>query len=197
MLPMFSFSLLLMTLFLNQLVKSYKSDLALITGLTCVVVSIPIYSLCVLYIWGIDYKNSSKKMIAFMQKYTQHKKIYMFNTTGITEFPQIDYADTQPAARIASAGWLRAFILHSDHHSKRDADFFKNMVIEDLKSKKPDYIFIDVVNNKAYLNQVAFNYLNYFFQYRDFKKTWRSYRYFATVDQSPYYKFRVYQRIAS
>jgi hypothetical protein len=59
------------------------------------------------------------------------------------------------------------------------------MIVEDINTTRPAYIFVDATNLKAYYEFIHFDYLAYLAKNPDFRAAFKHYRYTNTVEQRP------------
>lgn len=194
--PMYAVAFILGTLLLSEHITQFysKKDWPLITGYTTIFLAIPILYTFLLYHFALEYKQTSQPIITFLNTYANQKRIYMMSSSTVFMFPIIDYTNANYISRVESLGWVRSIAKKRDPKWEEDSRFLVNMTVDDINTKKPDYIFVDVLKNKAYLNDVKFEYLNFFSQFPSFNKAWSQYHYFTTLNNDPVYKFDVYIR---
>jgi len=194
-LPLFSISVILAALLFNNLIEQKELPIYKLLSFGLFLFIIPVLYSYILFVIAIEFKESAQKLIAFMQEHAKDKSIYLFSSTTVYLFPEIDYSNATPASRSEALGWIRAIVKQQGPKAKEDTQYFVNMIAEDFNTKKPDYVFVDVQKNKSYIEDVNFDYLKFFSHYPKFTQAWKSYRYLATIDNEPKYKFEIYQRV--
>ncbi len=152
----------------------------------------PCYFQYVNYLSGTDLKTSLEKIFIFMNSYAQNKPVYFFTTALEYEFPAIHYANAIPASKYPDLRWLPAIM---KTHSEKDKDDLVTTVANELNITHPKFVFVDVKKNKDHYENIKIDYINDFSKYAIFKEAWKPYRYFTTIDNLPFYKLHVYQRI--
>lgn len=93
------------------------------------------------------------------------------------------------------------FILATNPHGKEAVklkkihNYFMQLLSNDMATKKPLFIFVDVSKNMATLSFRAFNinYLSIFLKTPEFKTVWKNYHHYATINAMPYYKLDIYE----
>jgi hypothetical protein len=197
----FSLTLLFMLIMLGILVSKPLRVHSIFVGiLGTLVLTFPIYYFYVIYEISLQKKENLQPIISYLQKNAYHKTVYFFTTTTTYEFSAVDYAEALSITRLAFLGWIPGVIKQQDIHNAnqqrilRDKIYFTKIIENDIETKKPELIFVDVSIHKAHLEDINFDHLKFFLQDPEFQALWKSYKYLATIDNSPVYKFQVYQR---
>lgn len=196
-LPALSMAVLLLSiLFYSAISNSLamrRADYFFVSILGLVMFFLPLYCVGETLYWGlVTYKKPLSSLVQYMHDNAFKKKIYFFTTTTVYEFPAVDYAGSFSVSRFAFTGFVPGILKNPDEKNIRD--FFINGVAEDLRIKKPDFIFVDVLSEKAHLDGIQFDYLSCFSQNKNFQDAWKSYHYRETIGKEDAYKFEVYQR---
>ncbi len=195
--PAFCFALLLSTSLITQFISHHftkKSDLIFLGMFSLCLYTLPIYTLLKLYDWGLEYKKNDAALITYLNNSTRDKSIYIFSTTTVYTYPAIDYAATTSASRTAFLGWIPGMIKRHDTETTADKKFLLSLLIDDFKTKQPDFVFIDIQKDKPYL-EGDFNYLQYFADNQEFNQLWKSYRYKETITYQNFYMFDIYSKV--
>ena len=155
-----------------------------------VVFILPIEYSMRLYTDAVNRKEGSIPLVKFLQDNASHRTVYFFSTLAASTYPFIDYADATCASRISfliwiAAGWLPNLDKPHTTHSKTEL-FLMNMVIDDIRLKKPEFVFVDTISHT--------NYLSYFLENQEFKTIWKSYQYLNTLEVGGMYRYDVYER---
>lgn len=196
-LPAYSLAILLLFLLFSK-----KSDSLFMAVVAPFVFSFPVSYSYHLYQNSLIIRNTDNTFIAFMREHASYKSVYIFSTSPRSTFPIVDYAEAIPVSRIAFFGWMLGALRQTNdssdnQHFKQglsDKNFFIDMISDDLNSKKPYLVFIDVSEFKSNIQNIKFDYLNYFSNNQNFQKAWKAYNYLMTIENSYYYKYQIYQR---
>jgi hypothetical protein len=165
------------------------------------VFSFPFYNVHQLYGNACVHKENLNLLIAFMHDNALHKPVYFFTSSAPYTFPLIDYAGSLPATRVAFLGWVPGMVRQENlpmtdkklQEHLSDKAFLIKMLSEDITTKKPQLIFVDIKDHKDYMEDFKFDYLRYFSADKNFQTAWKNYRYLTTIENLPNYKFDVYQ----
>lgn len=146
-----------------------------------------------------EYKNHQAtlpRLIAFFKKQPEDKTIFAFNTRLFPVFPLIDYV---PLTFVSyePCYWELPLVIAKNNNEKMTVwrsqwiraykKIFLMRAVKVMEIKKPDYVIVDVAKNKAYLNGVKFNYINYFEQNVTFRRLWKQYRLIETISHYAIY----------
>lgn len=173
-----------------------------VIGSGVILMAFPFYSLYCHYVNGLIYKKMSDKIVLFMHENAKHKPVYFFSTMASYEFPAVDYAEVSPVSRYQMLLWVPGYLkkLNSNLDSEnkyqliKDHQYFVNTVADELNANRPWLVFVDVLKNKAYMNNISFDFLEDFSRNPKFINAWKMYQYLTTVQQDSVYQFDVYQR---
>ncbi len=207
-LPAVSMAILLGTLLFGiAVIRLYKSKtgFCITPILASAIFAFPVYVMNSDYLNSLAYKNDHNNFIDFLHAYAWHKSICSFQTSALAMFPFVDYADVSFVCRNSALSWVpnavrqtsMSRIGNSDalQQKHKDEIFLVNMVSEDLNTRKPDFVLVDVSNKKFFPERIAFSYLKYLSGNKEFQAAWKKYVYLITVAQGSNDTFRVYQRI--
>jgi hypothetical protein len=176
-----------------------RSQTMLMASLGIVLYVLPISYLYVAN--SLNQKEWVPSLINFMQSHTVDEPVY-FISTGNDAFPNVAYYGSGiPVSRFSSL-WMLGSLVKEAHYVK-DSDpvtrseakyFLAQMIADDLNSKKPNYVFVDVKkvkDNMYFIENVSginfretpfnFNYITYFSENRNFAAAWKPYRYVTTL----------------
>jgi hypothetical protein len=158
------------------------------------------------YIGYINFKNQKKiyqPLINFIHTHAYHQSVYFLAATLDYEYPIVDYAGAKHVSRFPYLLWMPAYIKQMLKNpndldglkQKKNYQYFMNLLIKDIDSKKPKFIFID---SSEKIGTIAFQvsgvkFLSLFLRTPEFKILWKNYRYLTTIDNEPYYRFEVYE----
>jgi len=176
----------------NNGIPPFKERIFIVlVGIT--VFAFPIYltSYNAVYVTA-HYKNKITYLFDFINQYAKNKPIYFFAATTVYAFPAIDYCQSIHASRFAFLGWVPAVLKQNNIEAK---NYYLDLMSEDFQLNKPAYVFVDIKDIKANLEENPVNFVSYFSTDKNFQKVWKNYSYFTTIDQSPAYKFAVYKLI--
>lgn len=197
----FAFVILASLLYIIPKQSKYKMHYVFTALIGMAVFSFPFYTVHQLYDSSYASKGKLNPLIAFMHENALHKPVYFFTSSAPYTFPLIDYAGSLPATRVAFLGWVPGMVRQEQlpmTHKKlqehlSDKTFLIKMLAEDITTKKPKLIFVDVKDSKDYMEDLKFNYLSYFSPDKNFQTAWKNYQYLITIANLPSYKFDVYQ----
>lgn len=182
--------------------------------------SFPAYVLSGFYIRFVMVKQGMENLITYIKVNANHQSVYFFTTDIKYVFPVLQYAgDVRSSSRFSHFFGLGGMIkqpymsVRQDRKQREsDNQFLIEMVAEDLREKKPQYVFVDMSRNKLGFavfhnikgeikkESIPFDYLNNFSRNEHFKDAWKHYHYVTTlvgaksklVDVD--YNFQVYKR---
>ncbi|MHB1947950.1 MAG: hypothetical protein ACYCQI_07545 [Gammaproteobacteria bacterium] len=170
--------------------------------LGALIFAFPFYQLSCSYYGALEYKEKMNNLIIFMHNHANHQPVYFFSTKLSHEFPTADYAEVVLASRYPALVWLPGMLKKSTSESEKnnlqrikDRDFFIDRIADEINVNKPSLVFVDVQKNKAYIENISIEYINYFSQSQKFKNVWKRYKYLTTIESPFLYKFQVYQRL--
>ncbi|EKD55437.1 MAG: putative membrane spanning protein [uncultured bacterium] len=154
----------------------------------------PLFWITITSSWAyFSYKIPMNHLIQFIEAHARNKPILFFATSTIYAFPAVEYANATYAGRFAFQGWL-VNALHDKSPTIPYKDFFINMIADDINNQKPLLIFIDIAEKKGNLDNIKLDYLNYFGSNQKFKRAFKAYHYFTTIEEPNVYRFAVYKR---
>ena len=172
----------------------------------------------------IQKREKLQPIVSLIEKEAPAESVYFLSTHLWLIYPAVTYAETKSASRFAFF-WFLGGIVKSAYLSNplqkqlgsTDKTNILRMISEDIQTKKPKLIFVDVSQHKSgfYLykkikahyeeDEIPFNFIDYFSTENAFKEVWQSYRYLTTVIEpdlnTNYYLFKrlyqldVYERI--
>lgn len=200
--PAFSLAILLWVLIISSLASKLRLtrvEMVFMLLAASLAFFFPIFYVGTMYFSSVIYKNKMGKLITFMQTHARHKPIYFFSTSPSFEFPAVDYANAIPVSRFASAIWVAGVLKHPTYADggllQQDRDYFIETIAGELNAARPTWVFVDVQQDKPYLENIEFDYIRYFSRSNHFQQAWKLYAYFSTIEEYPFYKFHVYQRV--
>lgn len=163
-------------------------------------------------------------IISVIEKEAPSESIYFLSTHLWLIYPTTTYAKSESASRFAFF-WFLGGMVKSQYLSPSlkkelgitDKKNIVRMISEDIQTKKPKLIFVDVsqhksgfyfykkMNDQYVENEMPFNFINYFSTENAFREALASYRYLTTIIEpdriNNYYLFKnpyqldVYERI--
>jgi hypothetical protein len=156
-----------------------------------------------IYLINVDYRSSllrKEKILVlgeFIKEHANNKPIYFFSTTPSYLFPIIDDTGATSASRFPFFWSLPGLIKQTQNHispqQTQDKNLLIQMIVDDFARNKPEFVFVDVKQRKAHLNNINFDYLENFSQDPAFKKIWQNYIYFTSLQNEEYYQFQVFK----
>ncbi len=155
-------------------------------------VSIPVFLTFYLSFWlNKNRENTFLPFVKFISSLPQpNQKISFF-----TFYPSLLYTaayttKTQVASRFDGFWFFPAMIKYPYKYSvQKYKSELIDMVVNDLKDMRPNYIFVDQGKTKSYFGHVTFHYLKFFNQSKSFKLAFSHYAYFKT-----FRGFKIYKR---
>ena len=170
------------------------------------IATIPFYQPGYIYDYAQAYKSLYSNLLITLNAYPKQKIIF-FSTLADFSFPALDYTHQTLASRFAGLGWVPSLSFSADNQHYADAyqkdrarnDFLLQAVVEDLRQRQPDVVFVDMRNTdidgmKRYYGGRQINFIKFFSQNSEFKNIWQHYHYVKTVDGQPLFKFNIYLR---
>lgn len=204
-LPAYSFATMLGIL-LWSLWAKYASftrwpQLFLFAMTSVIILMYPIHTIVRSYVFAEQYQRTMDPLLTFLSKTAKHQSVYFFSTSMHYEFPAVDYSDSIPVSRYPLLIWVSGYQRQiqqkisatTQQRLAIDNDFFVQSLIDEIRTYKPTYIFVDTNKNKQYLTGIQYDYLQDFSHYAAFRKAWQDYRYLTTIDNVQY-RFAIYQR---
>lgn len=153
--------------------------------------------------YGIFYADSFKKLITFMKQKVADKKVYFLTTNGDYVFPMVADAGVNYFSKLY--GLICMFDTHKQaslkqglslsNEDRQNEMFFLNIVISEIKTEKPSFVFVDRRDEKTFFRIYHLDFVSYFSRYAAFLDEWQHYHYLTTVDSPGLYRYAVYQRV--
>ncbi|MES2218439.1 MAG: hypothetical protein V4501_08500 [Pseudomonadota bacterium] len=181
--------------------KLQRSVIALLGILLFIV---PSWIVLSAYEVGLQYKSFTlNKLIDFIHTLPPHESIYMFSSGIHFTFPMASYTDVVVVQRFDAMWMVRGFLkqiiyepdgremLRENIRNNTSKTFILNMVVDDLRNRKPDLIFVET----KYPGQksIMFNFLEYFLENKAFSQVWKNYHYLTSVEEPGTFKLDVYK----
>lgn len=126
---------------------------------------------------------------AFLDTHAEGESVYVFTTNMDGVYQIIHESKAKSASRFNAFWMLPGIILDADYHSQEVKQYLFAAVAEDIEKNRPKYIFFDT-QPQAKLNNVYFNFMEYFNQDGAFHKLIENYAF--TSNQ---YGFSIYQHL--
>ncbi|HSW94164.1 MAG TPA: hypothetical protein VLJ15_07425 [Gammaproteobacteria bacterium] len=155
------------------------------------------------YQYGIFYADGFKKLITFMKQTVETKKVYFLTTNGDHVFPMVTDAGVNYFSKLY--GLICMFDMNKQtslklglplsKESNQNETFFLNIILSEIKTEKPEFVFVDTRDEKTFFRMVPLNFVNYFSRYAGFREEWQHYHYLTTIDSPDLYRYAVYQRV--
>jgi len=206
LLPAYSMAFLLLSLFFFTFllpVINKRSDIIFFAMFSFLIFSFPVCYSFVLYSSCFSYEKKITGLIEFMKIHAENKPVYFFSTALLYEFPAVDYANAIPASKYAAFTELYCILkkIHRAHDNKdifylmRKKTIFEEKIADEIITKKPILILVDMQKNKSHLEGIPFDFLPDFLQSKKFQAAWKDYRYLSMLENKVFYKIAVYERI--
>ena len=152
LLPAVSIACLLITLLFGLFIKEHQENIVLVALSAALCFSIPLAYINMQYSKGINFKKSQQPLIAFLHTEALHQPVY-FISAGVNElFPAVVRADAIYSSRFLHLFWMPGVVkstliksksIFSQQHT-RDEGLLINMIAEDIETKKPKFVLVDV-----------------------------------------------------
>jgi hypothetical protein len=143
----------------------------------------------------------SNKLIADVNHLANGQSVYFFTSNLYHVFPIMTYADNTHSVSRFSYFWALPGLVKQSYlpMDKKlydqyisDKNLMVDMVAEDLVLKKPNYVFVDVLDHKSAI-EGKFDYIQYFSTNSHFNHAWQKYHYLKTIADQ-HYRFNIYAR---
>lgn len=175
----------------------------------------PYYQLQITYQLFAETKSRYEKLISFLNNNAAYQSVYFFTTDIEQVFPILDYTQqTTSASRFSSFVWILPGLIESSYfltspmsrlQQMNAKNYLTDLVVEDLITKKPKYVFFDLLDKKheikffvnakesaallkqykmPYFPYIPFDYMDYFGTDQQFKDVMKKYHYIKTISQS-------------
>jgi hypothetical protein len=158
--------------------------------------SFPFYYIVQSYRGYAQFQINNQKLITFLQRHAFHQSVSYFANPARYAITAIESAGAFISMRTEDMGWIPG-VLHNTNsiQAAQDKTFLINTISADLNKNRPLLVLVDTKRHKEYIQDEKFDYINYFSNNIEFRAAWKSYRYFATINAEPLYKFDVYKHI--
>ncbi len=137
------------------------------------------------------------KLMRFMRMQPPHRVISFFTVRGNFSSPLMIYSDSRLAQRFDCLWPVAGFLNQPARQasSLQDKNMFIEMIAEDLRVHRPDFVFVDKQDGKLLAWDRHFNFIVFLSQGRHFREQWKSYHYLTTLKENyPLYELDVYMR---
>ncbi|HSW93463.1 MAG TPA: hypothetical protein VLJ15_03815 [Gammaproteobacteria bacterium] len=187
--PAYSMALLMSVFFLCLFIKQGRN-----TGwVSFYFIVIFLFATCragYLYHNGMDYKESNTPLVAFLKNNAANRSVYFIGASPGEIFPAINNANVQYASRFLHLFWMPGIIknhlvqgdTNPSRDNKRVLNLLTDMLAEDIRTKKPEFILVDIKDLKPFYEWIHFDYLSYLSNNPDFKDAFKPYHYFTTLE---------------
>jgi hypothetical protein len=207
-LPAFITASLVYFLLLGEFAINMRKDVInafFMFTLTVLVLYIPLLYLVIISEEAGKYTSHSAKLIQYIQTKAPHKSVYLLSASPNEFFPAVDYTDAKYDSRFQHLFWIPGALKQSllAKEGKLPAEkiagenTFIHLVIDDIATIKPDFIFVDAKDYKPFFKHLSFDYLSYFSQQQKFHELWKNYRYVTTIEEKDFdtrdlYRWKLY-----
>jgi len=185
--PAFSVAILLSALFFGLFVSRTQKNNFLIVLIGIIVFSYPVAKIGVLFYKARIYKEFNAPLADFIKNNADNKSVYFFTASPSDVFPKVADANAIYASRLLHLFWIPGLVKMNYPNQipatkKNNEQFFINMVLEDLRVRKPEFIFVDERYFKPFFSYIPFDYLTYFSKQPEFNQIWKHYHYVTTME---------------
>ncbi|MDR3477106.1 MAG: hypothetical protein P4M14_03655 [Gammaproteobacteria bacterium] len=205
--PMFAFSILLVTLLFAGFVMRQLSPQKVIkkrfwkvwvwSFWLMMIAGFPAYAIYQDHAVMVLQKQSVREnqLIQFMKSVANGKKITVFSTDAQNTYPLVDYAGAESISRFETF-WVLPYmanlsLLHTssaENLRHQQENFFIKAVTEDMEKGQPAYVFMDAIVGWGLFDDIPFDYIKFFEQSAQFREIWKKYRYVTQIDDMKIYK---------
>jgi hypothetical protein len=201
------FLLLVLSLFAYYS-RCTKTSLSLITAFMITSFTFPTSISYIMYAFNSNYAYRVSPILAYLKSQAKNHSVYLFSSCSSRLFPLVDYAQASSASRFPFF-WMMPGLLNQTNLKTnaqllqriKDKNLLIDMVTEDLKTQKPDYVFVDVSKFKENIPS-SFQILPYFLSSQNFQVEWKNYRFITKISENMnknvrknyQFDFAVYQR---
>ena len=166
-------------------------NFVLVFFLIMIIFSIPVYVFYDNYQLALSTKRDGATLVDYLKKVTQKKSLLFMTMLNRSFYSAVSEIGVIPSSRFLHPFWIPGVVKQSlkktdqltekASHLKR---FVDQLFIEDIKNRKPAFIFVDVNEYKGLFGDIPFNFLDYFLQYKAFANEWKHYRYLENIHHS-------------
>lgn len=152
------------------------------------------------YALGQSQKTDLEPLIHFLNKTAFHQPVYYFTVRGAYLVSVLEHAECYQASRIQFLAWMQRYYRTDlpqtkDIQYEKIADYFENMLAEDLNRNKPHLILID---NTPYQDRLGtymtLDYLKILNHNKQFQLAFRPYQLLTQLKPGDTFIFDIYIR---
>lgn len=196
-------ALFLASLYLNHVLKKSVLHYLSVFVLALSIIAFPVLGSIQAYKTAKIGKDINLPLVKFINKCAYNQPIYFLETILNYEYPLVDYAGAIHSSRFCYLIWLPGLIREVTGNPKSDRiaelykinTYFTDLMADDINKKRPLYIFVDASKKiqTPTFSVENFDFIKFFSSNTEFAKVWKNYHYFATIENEPYYKIKVYK----
>lgn len=158
-------------------------------------------------------QNVLQPLIHFFNTQKKHSSLLVLSIKNSIATPLVDYVDINIKGRIDCI-WMVNILVELLHkygerytlqyiQNNQDNYFFVNIIADDLNTKAPDFVLVDVSNQNVFWHNKLeyFDFIKYFVANQKFAKAWQNYAYLTAIESKSFnsfthynFKLAVYQR---
>jgi len=179
---------LLLSILLISIDVAHAQKIIVAAMLGASVVVFLVYYLTLHYVTGVESKLYFTPLKTFLETHAKNQPVYFITANGAATYPAASNANVQDASRWMHLFWMPG--LQKYRLKETDPGFpqqqqyesrLMNMMLEDITSKKPKFILVDVSEIKNFYAFKRFEYLPYFLQNARFKEAFKPYHRVTTL----------------
>ncbi len=201
-LPAFSIAVIVYVLSFVLFLRQYRCNTSefLFVLLVCIFIfSYPLFFIKKYYEKCVMIKNGTQPLINELREKREKKYIFFFSSNAAYMVSVFEHADVLHASRLQFLAWMQHYHHASPSqtlapHQKNEEAFFVTMLADDIKKNKPILIYVDQSQFITYEGKsIKIDYIKILSHYPNFKKVWKMYHYWKTVENPSMYKFDIYK----
>jgi len=190
-LPFFSMTFLMTVLLLGLFIRKHKNNILLVILVTGLLLGIPGTYMLTIYS-TVSNMNDHDALIDFLHTHANHQSVsYIGALPDI--LPAVFYANSIYGSRFLDFFWMPGVVKTSPPSFQKQRSRQEihtelsliNLVSEDIETRKPKLIFVDINEYKRFYSSMTFDYLPYLLKSPRFQAAWKPYHYLATVETQP------------
>lgn len=187
LLPAESMAWILAIFSLSLFIQKHKNNSMLVVLSILILFLLPVLQLQKRYTYALSFKDNIAPFIEFLQSLSKNQPIYVISADVKPIFPSVSYANSLFASRFEHTFWIPGSVKNQLSNNKNPApqslkeQFLIHLMCEDILTKKPKYILVDMTMHKAFWGSINFEYLTYLFKNSEFKTAMQPYVYVKNI----------------
>jgi len=191
-LPFVAVAFLMALLLLSLFIIKHKNNVLLVILVAGLLLGIPGIHMFISYLSEASNMKEHSTLVDFLHTHANHQSV-----SYIGAFPDIlqavFYADSIYDSQFLHFFWMPGVVKKSTHsfqqqHSPQEVNAelsLINRLSQDIETRRPKLIFVDINEYKRFYSLIKFEYLPYLLKNPRFQAAWKPYHYITTIESPP------------